>query len=410
MTTGKQIAIIGAGPAGLMAAECLAIRGYAVTLYDRMPTPARKFLIAGRGGLNLTHSEPLEVFIPRYGAASEWMAPYIIAFPPSALCHWCEGLGEEVYVGSSGRIFPRRMKAVPLLRAWLQRLQALGVQYAPRHNWRGWDGDALCFTGPEGQVMHVTPHATLLALGGASWPRLGSDGAWVEILRQHGVEMAPLCPANVGFLVKWSDYFIKHFAGHPLKPLALSHHKQTRQGEAMMTAQGIEGNVIYALGTSIRDAISAQGHTDILLDLRPQMTQAALTQKLAVPRGNKSFSTYLRGAGFSPLAVALLREIMPSQWLAAATPEALAAIIKALPLRLTGIAGMEYAISSAGGIRQNAVHADLMLRARPGVFVAGEMLDWEAPTGGYLLQACFSTAVAAAEAMHHYVETKPDAI
>ncbi|MES2985218.1 MAG: TIGR03862 family flavoprotein [Pseudomonadota bacterium] len=398
----KQIAIIGAGPAGLMAAQMLARAGHAVTVYDRMPSPARKFLIAGRGGLNLTHSEPLELLLTRYGAAADWLAPSIRAFPPAAVRAWCEELGQETFVGSSGRIFPRSMKAVALLRAWLQQLESLGVQYAPRHRWLGWEGDALRFTDAAQQPVLVTPHATLLALGGASWPRLGSDGGWMELLAAHGVETTALRPSNSGFLVPWSHYFSTRFAGEALKPLAVSHQGVTRQGEAMITAQGIEGGVMYALSAPLRDAIEAHGSAQLQLDLRPGMSLEALTQKLQAPRANKSLSSYLRSARFSPLAIALLREVTSPHQLLDASPETLAACLKSLPLTLTATTGIARAISSAGGITRGALDTDFMLRARPGVFAAGEMLDWEAPTGGYLLQGCFSTAVAAAVGITRY--------
>ncbi len=389
----SNIAIIGAGPSGLMAAEILARAGQRVTLYDRMPSPARKFLIAGRGGLNLTHSEPLAPFLSRYGTAADWLAPSIHAFPPDALRAWAEGLGVETFVGSSGRVFPRSMKAVALLRAWLKRLETLGVHYAPRHTWRGWNGAALTFT---------TPDATLLALGGASWPRLGSDGSWTTILAASGVELSPLRPSNCGFVVPWSAHLSSRFAGSPLKPVAITHNGVTRQGEAMITATGIEGGVIYALSADLRDAIARDGTTTLHLDLRPTMTLESLTQKLEAPRASQSLSNYLRKAGFSPLAIGLLYETTPPAQLAALSPRGLAARVKALPLTLTATAGMARAISSAGGIARHAVDAHFMLRAKPSVFAAGEMLDWEAPTGGYLLQACYSTAVAAAQGILHY--------
>ncbi len=395
-SSAKRIAIIGAGPSGLMAAERLAAQGYSVTVYDRMPSPARKFLIAGRGGLNLTHSEPLETFLTRYGAAADWLAPAIRAFPPEALRAWCEGLGVETFIGSSGRVFPRSMKAVQLLRAWLKRLEALSVHYAPRHRWLGWDGDALLFQDATGQPVHVQADAVLLALGGASWPRLGSDGTWVEMLARQGLDIAPMRPSNGGFVVPWSAHFSARFAGQPLKPVALTHAGTTRQGEAMITAQGLEGGAVYALSAGLRETIARDGEAAVMLDLRPGMALEALGAKLQTPRANKSLSTYLGKLGFSPLAIGLLRELTPAEELAQLSGAALAARFKALPLRLTATTGLARAISSAGGIVQGAVDAHFMLRQRPGVFVAGEMLDWEAPTGGYLLQACFSTAVAAA--------------
>lgn len=392
----KTIAIIGGGPSGLIAAEMLAHAGHGVTVYDRMPSLGRKLLMAGRGGLNLTHSEPLEQFITRYGAAAEWLAPCIRAFPPEALRAWCEELGQETFIGSSGRVFPRSMKAAPLLRAWLARLQGLGVRHAPRHCWMGFEGEALRFDAA-GQTVRVRADATLLALGGASWPRLGADGGWVEIMKEMGVEVAPLRPSNCGFVVPWSEHFRTRFAGAPLKPVTLSHEGVSRQGEVMITANGIEGGAVYALSAGLREAIAAKGSALLMLDLRPGMTQEALARKLEARRGAQSFSTYLRKAGLSPLATSLLRET--TQELSHATPAQLAARLKALPLTLTATAGLSRAISTAGGIRREAVDEHFMLRARPGVFVAGEMLDWEAPTGGYLLQGCFSTAVMAAGGM-----------
>lgn len=401
MDTRPTIAIIGAGPTGLMAAEQLA-ESHQVTVYDRMPSPARKFLIAGRGGLNLTHSEPMETFLERYGAASRWLAPSLHAFPPEALRAWCEGLGEETFVGSSGRVFPRRMKAVTLLRAWLQRLEQQGVQYAPRHRWVGWQGSALKFMNGAQEEVLVRPDATLLALGGGSWPRLGSDGAWAGIMAAEHVAMAPLRPSNCGFLTRWSPHFSTRFAGQPLKPVRLSHAGQSRQGEAMITAQGIEGGAVYAVSAAVRETIAAEGKAVLELDLRPTMPLEGLLRKLETPRANKSLSTYLGKMGFSPLAIGLLRELTPPEQLAAMDSAKLAKRLKHLPLTLTGTAGMARAISSAGGIARHAVDQDFMLHLKPGVFAAGEMLDWEAPTGGYLLQACFSTAVAAARGIERY--------
>jgi len=399
----KNIAIIGAGPSGLMAAEILAGSGYRVTIYDRMPSPARKFLIAGRGGLNLTHSEPLEPFLRRYGHAAEWLSPSIRAFPPEALRAWCEGLGQETYVGSSGRVFPRSMKAVQLLRAWLKRLEQLGVHYAPRHQWHGWHNGALRFTDAAQQTILVNADATLLALGGASWPRLGSDGAWTAILAAESIALAPLRPANGGFTVSWSAHFASRFAGMPLKPITLTHETETRQGEAMITTQGMEGGVIYALSSALRESIDTTGSALLHIDLRPTQSLEALRTKLeAAPRANKSLSTYLRKAGFSPLAINLLRETTPPEVLAHYNAADLAVRLKAMPLTLTGTTGIARAISSAGGIAQEALTDHFMLRSKPGIFAAGEMLNWEAPTGGYLLQACFSTAVHAAHGIMRY--------
>ena len=393
----KNIAIIGAGPAALMAAEILATADHVVNVYDRMPSPGRKFLIAGRGGLNLTHSEPLETFLARYGSAADWLAPAIHDFPPAALRAWCEGLGEETFIGSSGRVFPRRMKAVTLLRAWLRRLEQLDVQYYPRHTWQGWHGDMLRFLTPQGEVS-VAPDATLLALGGASWPRLGSDGSWVKILEGQGIPVRRLQPANCGFTTAWSDYFRERYAGMPLKPLAITHEGNTHKGEALITASGIEGGAVYGLSCSIREAIHRDGATTITLDLRPGMSAESLSKKLGT-RGSKSLSSYLRSANFSPLAVALLHETTSQL-----SNEDFGARLKALPLRLHGTTDIARAISTAGGIPRPAVNEAFMLKDKPGVFVAGEMLDWEAPTGGYLLQACFSTAVAAAQGIISYGE------
>lgn len=397
MTHSPTIAIIGAGPAALIAAEVLAASGMQVDVYDRMSSPARKLLIAGRGGLNLTHSEPLETFLTRYGAAADWLAPAINAFTPEALRGWADGLGEDTYVGSSGRVFPRKMKAVSLLRTWLARLQHYNVRYHPRHTWQGWQEGALRFATPAGEKL-ITADATLLALGGASWPRLGSDGNWVDILTAQGVDVAPLAPANGGFTVAWSDAFKEKFAGQPLKPLAITHAGTRKQGEAMITAQGIEGGLIYALSSSLRDAITRNGKANITLDLRPAMEVEALEKKLQAHTG-KSLNTMLRNANFSPLAIALLHEAMPG----GVPTSGLARTLKALPLTLTGTTGIARAISSAGGIKRAAFDDHYMLKAKPGTFAAGEMLDWEAPTGGYLLQACFSTGVAAARGIQQFL-------
>lgn len=401
MSHPPRIAIVGAGPSALMAAEVLAQAGLGVDVYDQMPSPARKLLIAGRGGLNLTHSEPLDRFLHRYGTAASWLAPSIQAFPPQAVRDWCDGLGEESFVGSSGRVFPKRMKAVSLLRAWLRRLEQYGVRYHPRHQWLGWKEPGLHFRTPNGE-MTVAADAVLLALGGASWPRLGSDGGWVPILQAKGIAVRALRPSNTGFLVPWSEHFRTRFAGQPLKPVAVTHNGHTRQGEAMITAGGIEGGVIYALSASIREAITQAGETTIHLDLRPAMTVEALAAKLA-GRGSKSLGSFLRSAHFSPLAVALLHEGAGAQ----EAPLPLAQRLKALPLRLTGIPPIGRAISSAGGIEASEVTEAFMIAKHPGLFVAGEMLDWEAPTGGYLLQACFSTGVAAAHGIMRYLGLSP---
>lgn len=386
-----------------MAAEVLAQAGHGVTVYDRMPTPARKLMMAGRGGLNLTHSEPLEKFLTRYGAAQQWLAPYIRAFPPEALRQWCEGLGQETFVGSSGRVFPRAMKAAPLLRAWLRRLDALGVRFMPSYTWHGWENDRLVFETSHKQKYWVKADATLLALGGASWPRLGSTGSWVDILEREGVPINPLQPANCGFTVEWSEYFRMRFAGMPLKPVSITFDEITRRGEAVITATGLEGGAVYTLSAQLRDAIARDGEAEVTLDLRPSMTAEALAEKLRVTRGRQSFSSYLKRAGISPLLMALLREVATQERLNNSSPQELAGLLKSFPLTFTGTAGMARAISSAGGIKREAVDGYFKLPGDAGVFVAGEMLDWEAPTGGYLLQACFSTAVAAAEGIKRFL-------
>ncbi len=395
-------AIIGAGPAGLIAAEVLARAGVAVAVYDAMPSPARKFLMAGRGGLNLTHSEDLDAFLDRYGAARGFLEPLIRAFDPQALRHWCEDLGQETFVGSSRRVFPKSMKASPLLRAWLMRLSDLDVTLHPRHRWTGWTGDALAFETPGGPVA-VTADVTLLALGGASWPKLGSTGAWVPILEARGVNVSPLRPANCGFEVAWSEIFADRFQGQPLKNVTLGFEGRTVRGDAMITAQGIEGGAVYALSAGPREAIARDGHATIHVDLRPDTSLDALTARLQRPRGKQSMTSVLRkAAGLAPVAIGLLRETgagkLPD------TPQALAALIKATPVRLAATRPIDRAISSAGGVSFEAVDAALMLRSMEGVFVAGEMLDWEAPTGGYLLQACFSTGVAAAHGMLRHLQ------
>jgi uncharacterized flavoprotein (TIGR03862 family) len=386
-----NVAIIGGGPAGLFAAERLAAAGCAVTVYEQMPSVGRKFLMAGRGGLNLTHSEDFEAFAARYSEAAPWLRPSLEAFPPSALIAWAEALGQPTFVGSSGRVFPRTLKASPLLRAWLARLSDLGVEVRTRTQWLGWTDDgALRFQSPEGETT-VRPDATVLALGGASWPRLGSDGAWTAWLP----DVAPFRPANMGFDVAWSPV-MRGFAGQPLKGVALTFGDRTVRGEAMVAGYGLEGGVFYALSAPLRDTIEADGSATVSFDLRPDMTANDLAGRLSRARGGQSLSNQLRKAlKLSPVEINLLREAHGKDLPAA--PAALAAAIKSAPIRLTGVQGLARAISSAGGVLRGAVDERLMLKARPGVFVAGEMLDWEAPTGGYLLQATFATAAAAAQ-------------
>ncbi|QIB32448.1 TIGR03862 family flavoprotein [Ancylobacter pratisalsi] len=391
------MAVVGAGPAGLVAAETLAGAGCRVTVYDRMASPARKFLIAGRGGLNLTHSEKREAFLARYGQSAAWLAPMLDAFPPARLRAWAEGLGQPTFVGSSGRVFPRAFKASPLLRAWLARLDGLGVELKLRHAWLGWDaGGELRFSGVAGEDDEEASvaDATVLAVGGGSWARLGSDGAWTTILADAGVDIAPLRPANSGALVDWSDTFRTRFAGAPLKRIALTSGSARVRGEAVIAASGLEGGAVYALSSLLRDAVARDGRARLLVDLRPDLSVDALAARLSGGRKGESTANRLRkAAGLSPAAAGLLREgghALPSE------PAALAERIKAVPLEVGGMAGIERAISSAGGVARSALDDHLMLRARPGIFIAGEMLDWEAPTGGYLLQGCFATGYAAA--------------
>lgn len=400
------VAVVGAGPAGLFAAECLAGAGCAVTVFDRMPSPARKLLIAGRGGLNLTHSEPLEAFLPRYGTARDWLEPAIRAFPPEALRRWCEDLGQPTFTGSSGRVFPTAFKAAPLLRAWLRRLDALGVRLRPRHRWTGWDGQGRLLFEPEGTAAFAwRADAVLLALGGASWPRLGSDAAWVPVLREAGIAVSPLRPANAGFTLDWSPLFRERAAGEPLKRVALHFEGRTVRGEAVVTAEGLEGGVFYALSAPLREAIARRGEAVPQLDLRPDLPAEEVLRRLSAPRRGQSLSNFLRKTlALSPVAIGLLREVARGAPDSLSDPGRLASLVKALPLRLTGIRPIERAISSAGGIAREEVEEGFMLRRRPGVFVAGEMLDWEAPTGGYLLQACFSTGRAAAEGMLQWLD------
>ena len=394
-----KVAVIGAGPAGLMAAEVLAEGGARVTVYDRMPSVGRKFLMAGRGGLNLTHSEELDRFLTRYGAAKPHLRSAIEAFPPAAVRAWCEGLGQDTFVGSSGRVFPKSFKTSPLLRAFLRRLRDGGVEFKLRHHWIGWDerGDAL-FDAPEGRkAFHAD--AMVLALGGASWPRLGSDGDWTDVLAKAGIAVTPLQPANCGFIAHWSDVFRERFQGQPLKRIELSFGGQAVRGEAIITRQGLEGGGIYALSAHLREAIAATGEALLTIALRPDLPVAELQKRLEKPRGKQSLSTFLRKTvNLSPPAIGLLHEAIASTPERFAEMEAaeLAELINAVPVRLVGTAPLDRAISTAGGISFDAIDETFMLRRRPGVFVAGEMLDWEAPTGGYLLQASFATGVAAA--------------
>jgi len=390
-----------------MAAEVLARAGVAVTIYDAMPSPGRKFLLAGRGGLNLTHSEELGRFLSRYGIIDPLLKSAIERFPPAALRAWAEGLGQEMFVGSSGRVFPRAMKASPLLRAWLGRLGELGVRVVLRHRWLGWDDDGRLRFAGNGREVTVAANVTILALGGASWPRLGSDGAWAGLLAERGVAIAPLAPSNCGFTAAWPEA-MRRVEGAPLKRIALRFGEHGTRGEAVVTRDGLEGGAVYALSPFLRETIARDGAATLHVDLRPDMTEAALTEKLAAPRGKQSLSNVLRKAlKLPPVAAALLHEATTATGrpLASLPAGELAALIKAVPVRLTGVQPIANAISTAGGIRFAALDRRFMLTALPGVFAAGEMLDWEAPTGGYLLQACFATGVAAAEGALRWLKT-----
>ncbi|MDO9387773.1 MAG: TIGR03862 family flavoprotein [Thiobacillus sp.] len=421
----RTVAVIGGGPAGLMAAEVLTQGGVQVDLYDAMPSPGRKFLLAGVGGMNITHSEPFNIFLSRYGARAETVQPLLEAFPPDALREWAQGLGVETFVGSSGRVFLKDMKAAPLLRAWLHRLREAGVRFHVRHRWLGWCEDgALRFAAPQGDSgplracvesdapggeLAVKADAVVLALGGGSWAKLGSDGAWVPLLAQRGVEVAPLLPSNCGFDVAggWSQHLKSRFAGQPLKTVALrftdaAGNSHARRGELMLSDSGIEGSLVYALSAQLRDTIAAQGAVTLQLDLAPDKTLERVIAEVAHPRGARSLSSHLQSrAGIRGAKMALLREILSPDRLN--DPLKLANAIKSLPLTLAAPRPLDEAISSAGGVRFEVLDKNLMLRKLPGVFCAGEMLDWEAPTGGYLLTACFASGRAAGRGALNYL-------
>ena len=399
-----SVAVVGAGPAGLMAADVLAHAGLEVTVFDRMGSVGRKFLLAGRGGLNITHSEELPRFLARYADGNPRLCAAIESFPPAATRAWCNDLGQKTFIGSSGRIFPNAFKSSPLLRAWLRRLIDLGVQFKLRHRWIGWDNaGSLKLETPE-VLVAVRPQACILALGGASWPRLGADGSWVGLLAAQGIDVTPLRPANCGFLVPWSNLFSNRFAGQPLKRITLSFRGQTVRGEGMITRHGVEGGAIYALSAALRDAIATEGGATLQVSLRPDLASAELRRRLQAPRGKQSLATFLRKAvALSPVAIGLLNEVCAGK-LATLDTHALASLIHALPLRLIGTFPIDRAISTAGGVSFAEIDDRFMLRRRSGVFVAGEMLDWEAPTGGYLLQACLATGVSAARGVLQWLE------
>ena len=396
--------VIGGGPAGLMAAEVLAEAGARVDLFDAMPSVGRKFLLAGKGGLNLTHGEPLPAFVARYGERAPQVARWLEALSPQALRNWATALGTVTFVGSSGRVFPQDLKAAPLLRAWLHRLRERGVVFHMRQRWLGWDAvGGLRFASAQGE-RRMSSQATVLALGGASWPRLGSDGAWVPWLREQGVDVATLRAANCGFDIAWSAHLRARFAGAPIKPVALRFEAFDRQGEFVLSAYGIEGSLVYAASAMLRDAIERNGQATLTLDLLPAFDAARVAKEVAHPRGSRSLASHLKSRlGLAGAKMALLHELLPRE--ALADPVRLAAAIKALPLTVTAPRPIDEAISSAGGVKLEALDDGLMLRAQPGVFCAGEMLDWEAPTGGYLLQASMASGRVAGLGALHWLRT-----
>ncbi len=390
-----KVAVIGGGPAGLMAAEAARAAGAMVEVYDAMASIGRKFLLAGKGGLNLTHSEPLEPFLARYGRRRGQIEPLLRRFGQEALRAWVHALGIPTFIGTSGRVFPKDLKAAPLLRAWLRRLRTSGVQFHVRHRWTGWDDrGALCFTTREG-IKRVEVDATILALGGGSWPKLGSDAAWVPFLKQRQVSIAPLRPANCGFDIRWSDHLCTKFAGHPVKSVAVVVKNERggeswHPGEFVITETGVEGGVIYLVSAILRDEIERNGTAILWLDLAPDRDLPRLTRDLSKPRGKRTVASHLqRYARIEGVKAALLREVIPKQDFT--DPARLAAAIKRLPLTLVATRPLDEAISTAGGVRFESLDERLMIRHLPGVFCAGEMLDWEAPTGGYLLTACFAS-------------------
>ena len=430
-STSKRVAIVGGGPAGLMAAEVLAAGGVQVDLFDAMPSVGRKFLLAGKGGLNLTHNEALDGFLGRYAERRTFVEPMLRAFGPQALRTWAQGLGVSTFVGSSGRVFPSDLRAAPLLRAWLHRLRVAGVRFHMRHRWTGWGDSAVAaadapptlrFGTPAGEV-HACADAVVLALGGGSWARLGSDGAWVPWLAARGVAVAALRPSNCGFDVAragvdgalqagWTEHFRSRFAGHPMKTVALAMRAPggralAQAGEFVITQGGVEGSLVYALSAPARDTIAHDGQATVHIDLQPGRTAEFVRDEVARPRGSRSLATHLKSRlGLDGVKAALLHELLPREVIADAAR--LAAAIKALPLTLVAARPIDEAISTAGGVRFEALDDALMLRELPGVFCAGEMLDWEAPTGGYLLTACFASGAAAGAGALRWVTSDRD--
>lgn len=398
------VAVIGGGPAGLMAAEVLANAGQQVKVYDAMPSVGRKFLLAGRGGLNLTHNEPAPVFRTRFAEREHQVSAWLDQLDAEGLRQWAHDLGIDTFVGTSGRVFPAEMKAAPLLRAWLRRLRASGVEFFTRHRWQGWDDDgALLFTISAGQAT-VRPVAVVLALGGASWPRLGSDGSWLPVLAQRGVKVEPLLPSNSGFLVNWSAHFSARFAGQPLKSIAMAPAgtQALRRGECIVSADGLEGGLVYAWSAPLRQAVLQHGSAQVLIDLLPGQSLQQVQEAVSRPRQGRSWSTHLaRLPGLRGVKMALLRECLPKT--AFDDPLILAEGIKRLPVTLQGLRPLDEAISTAGGVSFEALDPALMLHQLPGVFCAGEMLDWEAPTGGYLLTACFASGKVAAQGVLNWL-------
>ncbi|HAT30934.1 MAG TPA: aminoacetone oxidase family FAD-binding enzyme [Janthinobacterium sp.] len=408
-TKNSRVAVIGGGPAGLMAAQALAEGGAQVDLYDAMPSVGRKFLLAGRGGMNITHAEPYADFVTRYGARAAALRPMLDAFGPDQVRAWVAALGVDTFVGSSGRVFPTDMKAAPLLRAWLHRLREAGVGFHMRHRWLGWRENLPLFATPDG-ALTAPADAIVLALGGGSWARLGSDGAWLPLLQAEGVPVAPLEPANCGFDVAWSAHFSSRYAGHPLPTVAIrardgAGNETRKQGQFVVTAGGVEGSLIYALSAALREQVKADGSALIHLDLLPDWSAARVMDEVCRPRGARSMASHLQSRlGLKGVKSGLLRECLSAQEFA--DPARLAQAIKLLPLRLCRARPIDEAISSAGGVRFEGLDK-LMLQARPGVFVAGEMLDWEAPTGGYLLTACLASGLAAGASARAWLDARP---